>query len=227
MRNTFLMAVLITYAGTIMLSFIWIHFLWLFVLWVPMLLFGTYDMFQSKHTIRRNFPLFGRARWGMEILRPFIRQYFIESDSDGTPINRIFRSVVYQRAKGDLDSIPYGTRFDTSRTGYEWLAHSMSATLPHPDQLNPRVVIGGPDCKKPYASSILNISAMSFGALSAEAIMALNRGAKAGGFSHNTGEGGISSYHLKYGGDLIWQIGTGYFGCRDKEGNFQGGLRAG
>ncbi|MET0049046.1 MAG: FMN-binding glutamate synthase family protein [Sedimenticola sp.] len=156
----------------------------------------------------------------MEEIRPFIRQYFVESDTDGSPINRMFRSIVYQRSKGAMESVPFGTRVDTYRTGYEWMGQSLSALDSSEINQNPRVTVGGPDCRKPYSASIFNISAMSFGALSRNAILALNSGAKTGGFAHNTGEGGISPYHLENGGDLIWQIGTGYFGCRDPEGGF-------
>lgn len=177
-------------------------------------------MLQTKHSIRRNFPLIGRARWLMEFARPFIRQYFIESDMDGAPINRMFRSVIYQRAKGSLDTNPYGTKINVYHEGYEWIAHSIGAFHAqdwHPD---PRVLIGGADCKQPYSASVLNISAMSFGALSSNAIRALNKGAKIGSFAHNTGEGGVTPYHLEHGGDLIWEIGTAYFGCRTEAGLF-------
>ncbi|MEH6358165.1 MAG: FMN-binding glutamate synthase family protein [Pseudomonadales bacterium] len=181
-------------------------------------------MNQTKHAIWRTFPLTGRGRWIMEFLRPFLRQYFFESEIDGAPINRMFRSVIYQRAKGDLDTTPYGTKVDTLRVGYEWIGHSMAARHIQKEEADPRIKIGGPHCSKPYQASILNISAMSFGALSNNAIRALNKGAKKGGFSHNTGEGSVSPYHLEHGGDLVWQIGTGYFGCRDKDGSFSPSL---
>ena len=148
----------------------------------------------------------------MEDLRPKIYQYFIESDTDGTPINRVDRSVVYQRAKRQLDTTPFGTQIDIYRPGYEWINHSMNPLPLHdmgPDDL--RVTIGGKNCLKPYSCSLLNISAMSYGSLSSNAIEALNWGAKLGKFAHNTGEGGISPYHETHEGDLIWQIGTGYF----------------
>ena len=154
----------------------------------------------------------------LESIRPEIQQYFVESDTSGTPIPREFRSLVYQRSKGDRDTRPFGTIFDVNRAGYEWVNHSMQPK--HLTDESPRVKFGGPDCLKPYMSSPLNISAMSYGALSKNAIMALNRGAKIGGFSHNTGEGSMSPYHLEHGGDIIWQIGTGYFGCRNDEGGF-------
>lgn len=193
---------------------------WLLAIVIPLMLLGIYDIFQHRHSLRRNYPLFGRGRWFMEWLRPFIRQYLVESDTDGSPINRMFRSVVYQRAKGAVDTVPFGTRVDTYRDGYEWIGHSLASI--DSDEVDPelRVSIGGADCRQPYASSIFNISAMSFGALSRNAILALNRGAFLGGFSHNTGEGGLSPHHLEHDGDLVWQIGTAYFGCRDPEGNF-------
>ncbi len=145
-------------------------------------------------------PSIGRGRWIMEEIRPFIRQYFVESDTDGAPISRMFRSVVYQRAKGALETVPFGTQIDTYRTGYEWLGHSLSAIDVSDVDRDLRIMVGGPDCRQPYSASILNISAMSFGALSQNAILALNEGARSGGFAHNTGEGGISPYHLEHGG---------------------------
>ena len=168
----------------------------------------------------RNFPILGRGRYVMEELRPKIYQYFIESETNGAPVSRIFRSIVYQRSKKELDTTPFGTQLDVYSEGYEWMNHSIAAL--DFDQVNqdPRVQIGGPDCKQPYACSVFNVSAMSFGSLSSAAVEALNRGAKMGGFAHNTGEGGISPYHSNPGGDLIYQIGTGYFGCRSKDGNF-------
>jgi glutamate synthase domain-containing protein 2 len=201
------------------LAAVWPPILWSLVLVLPLILLGIYDRLQTEHAIRRNFPLFGRGRWIMEALRPYMRQYFAESEVDGVPINRMFRSLVYQRAKGADETVPFGTRVDTYRTGYEWISHSLAAIdVPQVDDL--RVQIGGTDCRQPYSASIFNISAMSFGALSCNAILALNQGAQEGAFAHNTGEGGISPYHLEHGGDLIWQIGTGYFGCRDAQGRF-------
>ena len=199
---------------------------WILVLIVPFILLGCYDMVQKKHTVWRNFPVFAHTRWLMEDIRPMVQQYFVESDLDGSPINRVFRSVVYQRSKKQMDSVPYGTKFDVYRVGYEWIGHSMAAKSLA--EINPdlRVWIGGTDCRQPYHASLLNISAMSFGALSSHAVMALNGGAKLGNFAHNTGEGGISQYHLKYEGDLIWQIGTGYFGCRTVTGEFDENLFA-
>ncbi|MBS1758703.1 MAG: FMN-binding glutamate synthase family protein [Bacteroidetes bacterium] len=187
---------------------------------------GYQDMVQKKHTVKRIFPLVGRLRYVLEELRPKMYQYFIESDIDGRPINRVDRNVIYQRAKRELETVPFGTQLDVYAEGYEWMCHSMAPkafdTLNH----NPRVVFGNKDCKQPYAASVLNVSAMSYGSLSSQAVEALNGGAQIGGFAHNTGEGGLSDYHLKHGGDLIWQIGTGYFGCRDEHGNFEPNLFA-
>ena len=156
----------------------------------------------------------------MEWLRPKIYQYFVESDIDGRPFNRTERSIVYQRAKKDVDSTPFGTQLDVYEEGYEWMNHSIAARKFEDLEQNPRVLIGGPDCKQPYLASIYNVSAMSFGSLSTNAVLALNAGAKIGGFAHNTGEGGLSPHHLTEGGDLIYQVGTGYFGSRTPEGNF-------
>ncbi len=181
---------------------------------------GIHDIVQKKQTIKRNYPVGGHGRYFMEWLRPMINQYFIESDTDGVPISRMFRSVVYQRAKGALDTVPLGTKLDTYSVGYEWMDHSLAALRVGHDAPGPRIQVGGPACRQPYSASIFNISAMSFGALSKHAILALNGGAKLGGFAHNTGEGGLSPYHLERGGDVIWQVGTGYFGCRDPEGRF-------
>ncbi len=192
--------------------------LWSLVVVGPLFALGLYDCFQTRHTILRNFPVVGHGRYFMEIVRPEIQQYFIESNVDAFPIEREFRSLVYRRAKGVLDTVPFGTQRNVYRIGYEWASHSLAA---HPPGCcAPRVRVGGPACRQPYEASPLNISAMSFGALSKNAVLALNRGARKGGFAHNTGEGGISPYHLEPGGDLIWQIGTGYFGCRDADGRF-------
>jgi glutamate synthase domain-containing protein 2 len=182
------------------------------------IIMGLLDAFQSKHTIRRNFPILGNMRYLLEKIRPEINQYFIESNTNGAPFNRLQRSLVYQRAKDEVSTLPFGTQMDVYETGYEWVSHSL---LPvHIDPASLRVTVGGKDCKKPYNASIFNISAMSYGSLSKNAVLALNGGAKDGGFAHNTGEGGLSPYHLKPGGDIIWQIGTGYFGCRTAEGQF-------
>lgn len=209
------------------IAIIWgqVGIVWLFpnlvwLLWItgPILIMGLYDYFQTKHTIRRNFPILGRARYWFELVRPEINQYFIESNTDGRPFNREQRSLVYQRAKRELDTLPFGTQRDVYEVGYEWINHSMRPK--HVPVENMRIVVGGANCKQPYSASLLNISAMSYGSLSANAILALNGGAKDGGFAHNTGEGGLTEYHLRFGGDLIWQIGTGYFGCRTSDGRF-------
>lgn len=198
-------------------------------LWIPAavvaavtglpIMMGGYDLLQKKHTIRANFPFVGRFRYWLETIRPEIYQYFVESNSEGVPFAREVRSVVYSRAKQQLSTLPFGTQRNVYQIGYEWINHSL--TPRHLDFKDMRITIGGPDCKKPYSASLLNISAMSFGALSNRAVLALNGGAKQGNFAHNTGEGSISDWHMKPGGDLIWQIGTGYFGCRKlKDGTF-------
>jgi glutamate synthase domain-containing protein 2 len=179
---------------------------------------GTYDVFQTHHSLLRNYPISARIRFLLEEIRPEIRQYFLESDTDGTPFNRTKRSIVYQRAKGALDKRPFGTQLDVYAMGFEWLNHSIAPKEPGREQ--PRITIGGPDCARPYSASVYNISAMSFGALSANAIRALNKGAKMGGFAHDTGEGGYSAYHKEHGGDIIWEIGSGYFGCRNPDATF-------
>lgn len=194
--------------------------LWLFIP-LSVLAIVIYDTLQNKHALRKNFPLVGRMRYLFESIRPEIRQYFFEGELDGKPFNRRQRSIVYQRAKNDKQTISFGMQDDPNRIGYEWAAHSV-----YPTQANPstfRVTVGGKSCIQPYSASILNIGAMSYGALSKTAISSLNIGAQIGHFAHNTGEGGISEFHLQ-GGDLIWQIGTGYFGCRDNDGNFDAEL---
>lgn len=178
---------------------------------------GIYDLFQTQHALMRNYPLSSRMRYLLEHFRPEIRQYFVENDHDETPFSREQRAVVYRRAKGVEGVRPFGTLRNVYGDGYEWLNHSIATThLPGHDF---RIRIGGPDCRQPYDSSVVNISGMSYGALSPNAIEALNRAAKAGGFAHTTGEGSISRYH-RMGGDLVWQIGSGYFGCRNPDGSF-------
>lgn len=187
----------------------------------PFTLVGVNDIRQNKQAIRRNFPVLGHFRYLLESLRPEIRQYFIESDQDETPFSREKRGIIYARAKNELDTLPFGTQRDVYRIGYEWINHSLAA-LPAPshEQIAAyRVPIGEGVCAQPYHAAIFNVSAMSYGSLSANAIVALNQGAKRGNFYHNTGEGGLSPYH-RQGGDLVWQIGTGYFGCRDENGKF-------
>ena len=221
MRNEFILFSFLSLLTVGLVAyFYWPPILWSLVLLLPIIMMGVYEIFQTKHALMRNFPVLGRGRYIMEALRPKIYQYFIESDTNGTPIDRISRTIVYQRAKKQLDTSPFGTQLDVYGEGYEWINHSVAASDAHNLNPDPRIMIGGPDCKQPYSCSLLNVSAMSFGSLSTAAIMALNGGAQIGGFAHNTGEGGISPYHEKFGGDLIYQIGTGYFGSRCKDGNF-------
>jgi glutamate synthase domain-containing protein 2 len=191
---------------------------------IPLVLFGVLtliglcDLVQTRHTVLRNYPIIAHLRFMLESIRPEMRQYFFESEKDGTPFSRDARALVYQRAKIDLDKRPFGTQFNVYQDGYEWLQHSISPKPVASEKF--RIKVGGPDCAKPYSASILNISAMSFGSLSANAIRALNGGAKKGNFAHDTGEGGVSPYHRENGGDLIWEIGSGYFGCRTRDAKF-------
>ena len=179
---------------------------------------GTWDLMQKGHSILRAFPILGHARWIAERIRPEIYQYFVESNTDGAPFDRETRDAVYRRSKGIKGDEPFGTERDVNEVGHEFLRHSLRAKAA--TDLTPTVRLGGPDCTQPYDIALLNVSAMSFGALSGNAIEALNGGAARGGFAHDTGEGAISPYHLKHGGDLIWEIGSGYFGCRTPEGHF-------
>jgi glutamate synthase domain-containing protein 2 len=220
MRTAFVRFSIIALLLVFGLSFLWKSALWSLILLIPVIAMGVYDMIQTHHAIKRNYPILGRMRYVMEDLRPKIYQYFVESDIDGRPINRIERSTIYQRAKLETDTTPFGTQLDVYAEGYEWMAHSIKPMDAHKMDMSPRVTIGGATCTQPYRASVLNVSAMSFGSLSPNAIEALNGGAQIGGFAHNTGEGGISPYHLAQEGDLVWQIGTGYFGARDKEGAF-------
>ena len=201
------------------LGFFWPDAWYSMVLFGPLIIIGVRDMLQKKHTIKRNFPLIGNFRYMLEAIRPELMQYFVETDTEGKPFNRLHRSMVYRRAKKVNDSTPFGTQMNVYAAGYEWMDHSIYAKPSKYYQKQPRVLVGGPDCTQPYFASLLNVSAMSYGALSNAAVTALNLGAKKNNFAHNTGEGGLSDYHLQ-GGDVIWQIGTGYFGARDLEGNF-------
>ncbi|MYR61339.1 FMN-binding glutamate synthase family protein [Streptomyces sp. SID625] len=188
---------------------------------VPLLalgLLGAWDLLQRRHSVLRNYPVLGHARFLLERIRPELQQYFIERNFDGRPFDRDVRTIVYERAKGTDAEQPYGTERDVHLPGYEYLVPSMAPR--QAPRTPPRVRIGGPDCRRPYDMALLNVSAMSFGSLSANAILALNGGAAAGGFAHDTGEGGLSEYHLRPGGDLVWEIGTGYFGCRTRDGDF-------
>lgn len=192
--------------------------LWPWVALGPLTFLGFVDMTQKRQAIRRNFPVLGHMRYVLEMIRPEIYQYFIENDTEGVPFDREQRSLIYQRAKNVRDTTPFGTKMDVYAPGYEWVNHSLLAKHLHAEDM--RVTIGGPDCKQPYSCSLLNISAMSFGSLSMNAILALSRGAKMDNFAHNTGEGGLSPYHIEGGADLIWQVGTGYFACRGEDGKF-------
>ena len=192
--------------------------LWLMGLGAAGLVVGIRDLRQTKRALLRNYPVIGHLRYLFEWIRPEIRQYLLESDREAVPFSRQQRSLVYQRSKGESDKRPFGTQLDVHEPGYEWINHSLQPTaLPSHDF---RVPIGGDRCSQPYSASLFNISAMSFGALSANAIMALNGGARRGGFAHDTGEGSISAHHRVHGGDLIWEIGSGYFGCRNDDGSF-------
>jgi len=195
----------------------------LWAAWIALALFavlagtGVHDLRQTRHAVLRNYPVIGHLRFLLEYIRPELRQYFIESDTEAAPFSRAQRSLVYQRAKGEPDNRPFGTQLDVGRRGYEWINHSLQPTTLAGHDF--RITIGE-DCPQPYSASVFNVSAMSFGALSANAILALNKGARLGGFAHDTGEGSISQHHRVHGGDLIWEIGSGYFGCRDEAGRF-------
>jgi len=183
-----------------------------------LLALGLRDLLQTRHAVLRNYPILGHVRYFFEMIRPEIRQYLLESDEEEVPFSRETRAIVYQRSKNVEDKRAFGTKKRVNDAGYQWITHSIRPKKI--ENTDFRVRVGGPDCTQPYDLSLYNISAMSFGALSANAILALSRGAKAGGFAHDTGEGGISRYHRQGGGELIYEIGTGYFGCRDAQGNF-------
>lgn len=185
---------------------------------VALSLLGIYDLFQKRHSVTRNYPVIGHMRFLIEGIGPEIRQYLIESEHDETPFSRDKRAIVYQRAKNTEDKRPFGSRLNMYEPGFAWLNHSFRPRII--DNADFRTRIGGPDCTQPYDASVYNISAMSFGALSANAVLALSNGARMGGFALDTGEGGISRYHREGGGDLIYEVGTGYFGCRDEQGRF-------
>ena len=189
----------------------------LVLIFLGLTLLGLRDSRQNRHSILRNYPVIGHLRFLLEFIRPEIRQYFVEGDNDAAPFSRAQRSIVYQRAKGEPDQRPFGTQLDTGARGYEWINHSLAPT--HLTSHDFRITIGAGRAQ-PYSASVFNISAMSFGALSANAILALNAGAKKGHFAHDTGEGSISVHHRQHGGDLIWEIGSGYFGCRNDDGSF-------
>lgn len=211
----FVCCVLIT-----LLSLPWFTSLWPLTMVAALLsLIGVNDLLQTRQAIRRNYPILGNLRYLIETIRPEIRQYLLENDSDPLPFSRAQRSLVYARAKNQVADKAFGTLADVYSPGFEFISHSIR-TAAHSNPESFRVMIGGPQCSQPYSASIFNISAMSFGSLSANAIRALNRGAKMGDFAHDTGEGSISPYHREHGGALIWELGSGYFGCRDEQGNF-------
>ena len=191
---------------------------WWPLLFLGLTLVGIYDLRQTHHAVLRNYPVIGHLRFMLEYIRPELRQYFLESETEATPFSRAQRTLVYTRAKSQADKRPFGTQLDVRAVGYEWINHSIAPSHIASDDF--RVRVGGAACQRPYDISLFNVSAMSFGALSANAIMALNRGARLGGFAHDTGEGSISRHHRSQGGDLIWEIGSGYFGCRDEQGHF-------
>ena len=191
---------------------------WWPLIFLLLTLVGIYDLQQQHHAVLRNYPIIGHLRFMLEYIRPEIRQYFLESETEAAPFSRAQRTLVYTRAKSQASNRPFGTQLDVRAVGYEWINHSITPT--HLGDHDFRVSVGGASCRQPYRISLFNVSAMSFGALSANAIMSLNRGAKLGGFAHDTGEGSISRHHRSQGGDLIWEIGSGYFGCRDEHGKF-------
>lgn len=198
-----------------------IHTPWWWIGALPFLVLavtGIWDLIQDAHTLMRNYPVIGRIRWFSEYLRPFIQSYFVEGDTEGKPFSREERALVYRRSKNIEGVQPFGSELDFRAPDVEWLEHSIAARTGR--DASTRLDIGGPQCRQPYSASIFNISAMSFGSLGARAVETLNLGARLGGFAQDTGEGGISTYHRKHGGDLIWEIGSGYFGCRNKDGGF-------
>lgn len=188
-------------------------------LFALLVLIGLVDLWQKRQAVRRNYPILGNIRYLVESIRPEIRQYLLEGDQEALPFSREQRALVYARAKDENSDQPFGTLIDVYQPGFEFIGHSM-APAPLSDLRTFRVTVGGPQCQQPYSASVFNISAMSFGSLSANAILALNQGAKLGGFAHDTGEGSISVYHRRGGGDLIWELGSGYFGCRNEDGSF-------
>lgn len=206
---------------SLFLAFVGYELWWLTVLSGVFTAVGIHDLLQTQHSVQRNYPILAHLRFLFEMIRPEIRQYFLEDDTEARPFSRNQRSLVYQRAKLATDKRPFGTQLNVYEDDYEWINHSMTPALIKDSDF--RITIGDhatSSCKLPYAASIFNISAMSFGSLSANAILALNEGARRGGFMHDTGEGGISRYHRQHGGDLVWEIGSGYFGCRDSDGGF-------
>ena len=212
------LALLLAIGGALMMPGVSVWFVIGPIVGVPVFVLGVFDLLQTRHSVLRNYPVIGHFRWLAEAIRPELQQYFVERDTDGKPFSRDERAIIYERAKDIHGEKAFGTELDVDLTGYEWFTHSV-ASRPAAEQLF-RVTVGGPQCERPYEMSLLNVSAMSFGSLSGNAIRALNSGAKKGGFAHDTGEGGLTRYHLEPGGDLIWEIGSGYFGCRTNDGRF-------
>ena len=225
MKKLFCFALLALVVAIGFAAFFWPPMWYAFLLLGPIVCIAIYDLVQREHTILRNYPVIGHVRYMLEDMRHHIRQYLIQADREGDPFTRLQRNIVYRRAKEVSDLQAFGTMHDLYAEGAEWMEHSMSPLDPPHDE--PRIRVGGPACSKPYDASRFNISAMSFGSLSKNAILALNTGARKGGFAHDTGEGGLSRYHLEPGGDVIWELGTGYFGCRAKDGSFDADSFAG
>ncbi|WP_448956553.1 FMN-binding glutamate synthase family protein [Labrys neptuniae] len=216
--TTFVLCVLIALI-TLPLT-LWHAWLWpVSLLALALVALGSWDLFQTGHAVWRNYPVLGHVRWLMELVRPELRQYLFEADEEASPFSRAQRSLVYRRAKNISSEHPFGTLQNVYGSGYEFIGHSLRPVTT-PDPASFRITIGNGQCARPYSASIFNISAMSFGALSANAIRALNEGARLGGFSHDTGEGSISPYHREGKGDIVWELGSGYFGCRDAQGRF-------
>lgn len=217
-RMRFYVVVTLVLLAVVIIQYYWPPVLWFLLIFLPLMALGFYDIFQTKSNILRNYPVWGHIRYIFLSFRPQIQQYFIINDQDDRPFNKEMRDLVTSRANKTLDTLPFGTQLDMDKSGYQWMAHSLHPCKPKKESA--RVIVGNEQCSQPYFASRINISALSFGALSQNAIRALNRGAKLGNFAHNTGEGGLSEYHLMEGGDIIWQIGTGYFGCRNEDGTF-------
>jgi len=216
--TVFILCVALTVVGLVLMLALSRHFFWPTLALAVVSVIGVIDLRQTRHAVLRNYPVIGHFRFMFEAIRPELRQYFFESNQDGRPFSRERRSMVYDRAKNIEDVLPFGTEQDVYDGSYSWVNHSI---CPRPESHKDlRVTIGGPDCKQPYSASLFNISAMSFGSLSGNAILALNKGAKAGNFYHDTGEGSVSRYHREGGGDLVWELGSGYFGCRAEDGTF-------
>lgn len=218
-RSYFYLIFITVFAAIFVIAFFWLPILWFLIIALPLFFVGIYDIFQKDSNILRNYPVWGHWRYILLKIRPQIHAYFIEDEWGGAPFTHAQRFLVYDRSRKTVDTMPFGTQLDVHEVGYEWVNQSMAPKQPDFDSCT-RVEIGGPQCTQPYSASRFNVSAMSFGAISAEAVRALNRGAKLGGFHQDTGEGGLSKYHLMEGGDLVWEIGTAYFGCRTKDGKF-------